>query len=636
MSNFPNDPLLADWTGPYDPPGFGSGTFYPGPGRLAVIPAYREEPLQEPYILWDSRTWIPHQGVFQNLGTAGSLFDLKMLSQGSDPSDSLNFGQVLPYEYVYGFKTLNWDNSFGSTPDPPGGFPETIDDIGGHICNGAFTMMVAFSPTFQPTFDNDPEIDYYQYVEIDFNSNNDIADGGGVSLSQNMIGANDEDLNGDVGQGVFHEWYDSTNYCQWLAQSPDASNPTPIGTNIAGKLVTITVDPWMGYYWVWYDNHLVQFYDMFGDYEPYPDNQMNFIDFPYYCTANDTLVDPQAFHEVFLYFGESRGAFDWNTGAAWRNVVGAAFFRGQPSQADITYWREYFYPEGQQYQGLTGQHDIQRTALANTAPHSETWEVPYFGDDPEQGQYPADHVVMHISCAEGSAGVATTQTLFAIVECEPGDEFTVELGGAGGMAVSSGLGGWPDGGDGGLSVTTATRGGGGGGSTRIYLNGNLIIHAPGSGGGPTLSTGGNNLLATDQRGGRVSIPGDEGPEGTIQTGLGYTNEAFRGKGGTQSGPGAGGSGGGLSGSGNDGGDGGTSSGTGRTGGGGGGGGYFGGGGGGFTAPNLPFGGGSGSWWWDSGVVTMENQIPVPGPQSQSGQIKTQGLPARVIIYYPAA
>lgn len=106
----------------------------------------------------------------------------------------------------------------------------------------------------------------------------------------------------------------------------------------------------------------------------------------------------------------------------------------------------------------------------------------------------------------------------ATFPCSPGDtlKFEIAQGGRGAAAnANGGLGGWPDGGDGGKSATGA---GGGGGSTRFYINN--VLKAVAAGGGGACSSGiqsgaGGGLVGQDTAGGSFH------PIGGTQSAAGY-------------------------------------------------------------------------------------------------------------------
>lgn len=633
--NPPNIPA-SDW------PGFAANQFPNFQGqisdatnRLGVLPGYREEPLQEPYIIWDSRTLSATDSVLHNNGTAGELFDLKLGTEYNE-RDNHPYTTLFPTSYMYGYKTRNWDNSFATTPDPPGGFPTGQDDIGGDTCQGAYTMMIAFAPTFRQREIVEAELiargatdpEAYMYIEVDFLSNYDTADGGGVSLCQNVIGDNDASGTDPESTDIFHEWYDRLNYCQWFQATPSPTYvPHPIeGQPIAGKLITYVVDTWMGTYHVWNDTTLVKFYDIWGDYEPpgFENYDYNFIDWIMPCWYNTQgNLNPGEFRELFLHFyGHETQCTLYVDGGSWANMVGVAFFRGRPSEADLEYWHSYFYPPNQAYQPIAMINEITRDGLANTDPHSSTFIVPDNGYDPEHGLYPVNKVTLELIYARGGSQREDVRNsrrsaVFAEINVNPGDEITIELGGQGQDYRQSGLGGWPDGGNGGLSSTNGTYGGGGGGSTRIYLNGQLYIHMPGGGGGAASSVSGGPSTV-DEYGLPPSLPETGGFDAPTSSG------AYMGQGATTSAPGAGGTGGGTSGSGNNGGTGTTTTPAVKTGGGGGGGGVFGGGGGGATGP-ITCGGAAGSWYFHPNVSYYSGV--------SAGQAAAPSIPAEVIIYY---
>lgn len=128
----------------------------------------------------------------------------------------------------------------------------------------------------------------------------------------------------------------------------------------------------------------------------------------------------------------------------------------------------------------------------------------------------------------GSGGAGTTTRYgggggftVAEVDAEPGDTFTLQVGGGGKYTRT---GGWPDGGTGGNG---AEKGGGGGGSTRVFDKDNNLVAIAGGGGGA------------------CGYYGNGGAGGGITGGSGSNGAT----GGTQSAGGAGGSGGGIAGTG---------------------------------------------------------------------------------------
>jgi hypothetical protein len=621
-----------------------------GPERMGQLPAYREEPLQPPYIVWDSRTITTEDmdfgnetGFIENLGSGGDHFNLKLGGQYNEEGEPV--GQAFPYEYVYGYKTQNWDNTYGTTVDPPGGFPTDVSEIGGDTCEGAYTMMIAISPLWKHVDEWATEFiargatnyDGYQYIEMEFLSNNDVADGGGASIVQNVLGDNNEGApDTNLTTEVFWEWYDAANYSQWLQQSPSPTYPD-LRQPFAGKLITFVADPWMGHTMVYIDEDLVQIYDTSSEYEPpgWSANQFTDITWQADCSRQDaTMLDTSHFHETFQYFyghSSGRGGSFYRDNTAWNSAVGVAFFRGMPSKADIREWKEYFLPAaGQAYQTWGLQYNVTRAALANTAAHSEVWVVPNTPLDPENGRYPMDHVVLQLQHARGGQTLdAVSNNIYAKFDVSPGDEITFELGGGGANARTTGLGGWPDGGNGGLGSVSGLYGGGGAGSTRIYLNGVLYIVMPGSGGGATNSLGGGAVNVTDSSGERISAPDHEGLSGIDPVPGSSGFESNKGQPGTTVAPGAGGIGGGTAGVGSQGGTGTTTAAVGtHTGGGGGGGGAFGGGGGG-AGSGQTLGGGAGSWFKHANVTLFDSN-----PSSvTAGSPISAGSPASVQVFY---
>lgn len=174
-----------------------------------------------------------------------------------------------------------------------------------------------------------------------------------------------------------------------------------------------------------------------------------------------------------------------------------------------------------------------------------------------------------------------------VIEVTDGQEFQLIVGchgQNGGSNPAGGGAGYGRGGDGGQGAGESNRGAGGGGSTAFLTDDGDPLIVTGGGGGATDHNSGANT--TGRRGGHGGgLEGNDGaPDG----------ENFRGRGGTQSGPGVGG---GDPGSGPNGGDGSTV-------GGGGGGGYFGASGGETFVENNEFdsgGGGGGSGHLADGI-----------------------------------
>lgn len=645
MSDVANDLPYSDWnTNFYDPRGNADTTSPTTPTeyRQGALPAYREEPLQEPHILWDSRAWDVDSDVLNNQGTAGAHFDLAVDYSGDAQYNSsrLTVKDIWKYNLVYAFKTRNWDNSYATTTPAPGGFPDDVSEIGGDFCEGSFTMMIAFSHLFKRRGFY-PDRDDYKYVEVDFNSNYDVADGGGIDYSQNVIGDNDASSPDTPDHDVFHEYYDGAgNYCQWLAESPSYGHNVPEGWEIEGHLVTFTSDPWAGRYWVWVDDELVRYYDTWGDYEvPGMESyQYNFIDWPGLCNKADIGANPTKFKELFLYFyGHEGPPWFYRPGAAWQSVVGAAFFRGQPSSADRTYWKNYFLPDDIEYQPMRITQLISRSNVGTISHHTD-WTVPSNGFDPANGTYPITHVLLEMSPASGGTGTTLFNNgradTYHFIPVVGGDVLTFELGGGGGISRTSGQGGWPDGGNGGVNPNSGQIGGGGGGSTKVWKNGTLIIHMPGGGGGSTSATSSN---VQGELGFGPPLPQHQatfdGRPLPSDIALDAVRSPFWGKPGTTSAAGVGGNNGGGNGSGSNGGVGSSAAANaGYTGAGGGGGGVFGGGGGGVgtgAVAGVPYGGGSGSWYIHPSIISWyKNYGGTPGANAQP-----TGAPASARIYY---
>ncbi|UTC28405.1 putative lectin-like domain protein [Brevundimonas phage vB_BpoS-Gurke] len=120
--------------------------------------------------------------------------------------------------------------------------------------------------------------------------------------------------------------------------------------------------------------------------------------------------------------------------------------------------------------------------------------------------------------ANGGAGGMISFTRDVV----PGDTFSFQVaqGGRGPTETTGGVGGWPDGGNGGMG-SAAIGWGGGGGSTRIYFNSSLMAVA---GGGGAAGSGIGTALGG---GGGGETGGDGGPASNLNyaNGLGGTQSA---------------------------------------------------------------------------------------------------------------
>ncbi len=227
----------------------------------------------------------------------------------------------------------------------------------------------------------------------------------------------------------------------------------------------------------------------------------------------------------------------------------------------------------------------------------------------------------------GGAGGNTTGSIYLTT----GDLLTFEVGQGGqpGVAATAGgLGGWPDGGAGGLGSFSGAAMGGGGGSTRILLN-NVLVAVAGGGGAGNLETSG-------------SFGGGGGGAN------GQTGGGSGGNGGSQSGAGGNGASGRFGGTGYSTGTNTTAQ---STSGGGGGGGYWGGGGGRGSSGSNP-GGGGGSGFYHTqfvpdGVTTaavaavphnsgsLPSGAAVPGFGTNGTTLPTAGGNGAIVVNLPA-
>jgi hypothetical protein len=282
-----------------------------------------------------------------------------------------------------------------------------------------------------------------------------------------------------------------------------------------------------------------------------------------------------------------------------------------------------------------------------------SWERPGNFDQPAIATYlvPEGVTAVGITIAGGGSGASFNVAAVSVytLTVNEGDIIETWTGGAGRNILNGG--GWPDGGHGGLNTITGYYGFGGGGSSRVYLNGVLVIVQGGMAGGlatydpATIDLTNNYTLSgLSVVGGRHGLQFSTYPETSLigdgEDGRSYPQGASAlstGKGASYDG-GVGGSGG-AAGSGGtvpatagsflQGGNGAeiaanwSSSSFRPNGPGGGGGGYYGGGGGGIdpsvTGTHYPSGargsGGGGTSWHDTSVVTWRTT----GSASYNGQ-----------------
>lgn len=569
---------------------------FPAQGsRVGAIGARRGQAFSPAVALIDTRLETPG-GVVDNPGTGGAAWDhyrVPVLQGGTSPA----------LRDIYLMKRLA-STTFPTGTDPAP-HPTYWDDFGGSWRDAPITLVVALGPLWPDAADAlfgsgtraelelDDNVGRLEWVlSVLSRYSGSGFDGGWLQFGSPQSGdpfTNDNVTPIGIG-GVRANLH-----------LPDSAGQFP---DVAGCLIVLS-----------YDLVAQQAWYRFGDAPPatplwmdapsgHPSaavgNDVQYLIPGGRAPALDSSVTPAAPTEFRSETSYLSGIINRVTGTAWGHLVGWALHRGVPDDDDIEDLLDYWYPPGgQDYQTSATFVVFRRHDLLHTAAHSDEWVVP--------------DGVTTLRCFFAGAQSAAEGRNYVNVCCDlvasPGDVIRVELGARGGAGTSGltpthafatlGAGGWPDGGPGGTNtgfLGAGQRGAGGSGSTRIYINGRLVLIIPGAGAGSTWRiTGGEDGGGDAPLIGAVFPP--NGLDGTAAWG-GPTNIAGRGA--TDVAPGAGGDGGGGAGVGPVGGAGATI-GSGEYAPGGGGGGLFGGGGGGVSGSNAG-GGGSGSGYIDTGSV----------------------------------
>lgn len=519
--------------------------------------------LGDPVLLYDSRDIASIADPVPNQGTAGSAFDMVSTAGTPDVGEVASIGGRFPSTFPV--SPLSWDL------------------LGGDACDAPLTWMVAYGTTSPGVLVPTTSC----LAQFEFNDE-------AMVLQAEARRTSSTPLTPDVLYGG--------NYINGdIARDPDTS-----GFDFSCTLVTTTWDPRTSQGYGWMGTTPVIPVDNNG--------------FPAVLGrgGNTPCLLADWGDQIDNLDGGFAGisAATRHPGTAFQGIVGVALFRGMPLEGELQAWVDYWYPPGLMFQGDAALVDITRTGT--TTPHSYVFEVPE-----DAGPYMSMIVFPAGGHKDGNLGSASAYGMALLIDA--GDEIEFQLGGMG-SDWTTGAGGWPDGGQGGLNIGNGFYGGGGGGSTKIYKNGVLVAHLGGGGGHSNWpdSFSGVRKGAGEfgNAGGEPGVPGVNAHGNGIGAGEGrpsFSSSFGNGFAATISAAGAASgalSHSGSAGSGSTGGTGGSHDafvdGT-VSGGGGGGGGYFGGGGGGMNIEGSPgsdiaqipggFGGG-GSSWYDSSVITL--------------------------------
>lgn len=211
-------------------------------------------------------------------------------------------------------------------------------------------------------------------------------------------------------------------------------------------------------------------------------------------------------------------------------VVGAGFFRGEPSPDDLAEWHAYWFP---------GNYRATTPPFLNRMAVGDPTKAVYVAGEGQRGPLdtpptaqlvvPADTPIVHVTILPASGwyagrdftfddeGVGMAETVIEIPVVE-GDVLDFEVGNRGTQRSDElGVGGLPDGGQAGFNNTSGKWGASGGGSSRIWKNGSLIAHigAGGANASPILSPDGQTFAALngDRGGGYPGLWNSTGQHG---------------------------------------------------------------------------------------------------------------------------
>lgn len=283
--------------------------------------------MPEPFILWDTRSWDGTTGVgtggIPNEGTAGPSFDLdvteRILGDGSYAYYAKQGPVLLSASWVN--TAVDWDA------------------VGGPPCDGPVTVMMAFGDF--PRSSN-------AGVPTGFPNGAAYA----LQYFRRALGANHWLMGG--------EWYnnpdgDMSGYLDANANvdAPDYKFSTVYNNSLPGddvaireQMIVLTHDiaDGGGTFWRWPDPcpadiqfvpPSTPFLDPFN-FELFDEDQP--------CdagiAANGSILGGT--NQQFCFIGEHRGWAPLTPGQPWNGLIGAAFFRGEPTRAQMDYWNDYF------------------------------------------------------------------------------------------------------------------------------------------------------------------------------------------------------------------------------------------------------------------------------------------------------
>lgn len=502
-------------------------------GPVAIQPP---QPLSDPIFLWSTRDWTGVAGpdALPNLGSHPDADLAVYVDDRTIPED----GNGNSVDYI---RLAVRGITYQSLVPNPGMILSSWSDLGGDPGDSPFTLLVAMSWSSNPAYELITQVpteafNRFQmrmasgpvFTDPDFEWSVTVS--GFVTLSTRAQDAAGSYLLAQVAQRVAQEDHDA---------APQSRGDTFV-------VYFLTIDPSHG------GNCIGRYNDVEG-FEHITGETLLTVggastSTPVTAATGPALLAalPSPQIDVFMdwmYEGTCVAGNPWP-------VVGAGFFRGEPSEEDLAEWFDYWFP---------GDYRATMPPFTRRLEVGDPSHAVYVAgtgqrgpsDTPPTAQLvvPADTPVVHVTILPASGwyagrdftfadneGVGMAETVIEIPVVE-GDVLDFEVGNRGTQRSDElGVGGRPDGGQAGFNATSGKWGASGGGSSRIWKNGDLIAHigAGGANAWPALGGDGQTFAGfnNDRGGGFPGLWNGNGQAGNDSTQGGGTPLPMAGKGGT--------------------------------------------------------------------------------------------------------
>lgn len=502
-------------------------------------------PLRDPYVLWDSRNFVPttfgiktggiypgplsnptrlfnsttspfevYWGPLFNEGTGGPKFDLHVYYD--QPTGNQITGRLTAIKYYnFSINTLHLGTDW----------PLSWDDYEGEPCEAPFTTIWGLGHLGR-------DEDWGFFTECDW-ANARVMDNGSFFI--------DTGTPGDLGNIIYDSF--GGNYYDGFDHGLDfyPNQPDPFGgyPELNNEIVTITVDPRCNESYVWVGTDLVISQ---GAGDKSGDNINRYFYEDNDCSKWETnIFGPFLYMEVFAR-NEAPYRTDGSDYVAtpWEGVVGVAKFRGTPSLEDLQYWKEYFTAPAPFTEPIS---DPVVVVTDTQSVYPNPYRYRYTGAI-QTYTVPPGVTNIRITCWGGGRGDDGRGGAGGMAEAEfsvtPGQQFDVYVGESAGLFGST-SGGWPNGGQ--STNGNNNEGGPGSGSSHVIPQGGAFTDAlvvGGAGGGVNEIGGSRSTPGTLVYAGDGAYP--TGGDGNAYNGP-PTGTDWGGRGGTQTAGGAHGSGG---------------------------------------------------------------------------------------------